>query len=332
MKHKIVTFGEVMMRLSTPGFATIEQSRQFNAILGGSEANVGIALAHFGVEATHATRFPDNLLGQNAIKYLRSCLLDTSEILMGGDRLGLFFLETGAAMRPSKIVYDRAGSSFAQLEKGMFDWEKILKDATWFHWSGISPAISQGATDCLLEGLKAAQKLGITVSADIFYRSNLWKFGKTPQEILPELASYSNIIIANEDNVKSIFGIENDGFIDAAQKISQHFPSVKKLIDTQRTSVSASHNLLKATMWNGSELIETENIDINPIIDRIGGGDAFIGGLIYGLMHFNDDLKSLRFGVAASALKHTIEGDASVSTIADVELIMAGEVAGKLRR
>ncbi len=332
MKQKIVTLGEVMMRLQADGFAKLDQTRNLNIVYGGGEANVAISLAHFGFEAAHVTRFPDNLLGRGAIKFMREHLLDTSPILLGGDRLGLYFVENGASMRASQIVYDRFGSAFSQIKTGMIDWESVLSGATWFHWAGITPALSQGAADVCLEAVKMAKKLNITVSADIFYRSNLWNYGKRPSEVLPELTQYTDIVIANQDNIKTIFGIENDSFVDACQKLKVVYPNIKKIADTQRTSVSASHNLLKATLWNGSQLLETQNIEINPIIDRIGGGDAFIAGLIYGLTELDNEQTALDFAVAASALKHTIEGDANLADVPTVMAIVNGDVGGRLRR
>ena len=329
---QIISFGEVLMRLSTPGFSRFEQARQLNVTYAGGEANVSTALAYWGHQTAHVTRFPDSPIGRAAAQYLHFHGVDTSHIIFGGPRMAVYFLETGAALRGSQIVYDRANSSLAEIDPKEIDWDSILKDAKWFHWAGITPALSQGAADALLDGIKTARKYGLTVSGDIFYRANLWKYGKKPSDILPELTAGTDIVIANELNIRDIFGIEGDDFVDASQKLMQAFPQVSKVVDTKRTSLSASHNLLRALLWNGTELLETADVEINPIIDRVGGGDAFIAGLIHGLISFDDDQKALEFGVAASALKHTIEGDALISTIAEVEAIRQGETSGRIKR
>lgn len=329
---QIVTIGEVLLRLSTPGFSRFEQARSFDVTYAGGEANVASALAYWGHSTAHVTRFPDSPIGRAAAQYLRFHGVDISHIQYGGPRMAVYFLETGAALRGSQIVYDRAGSSFATCNPQEFDWDEILTDATWFHWAGITPALSQKAADVCLQGIQAARKKGITVSGDIFYRSNLWKYGKQPSDVLPELTAGTDIVIANHINVKEIFGIECTDFPDACVKLQQAFPQVSRVVDTQRTSPSASHNLLRAYLWNGKEMLETADVDINPIVDRVGGGDAFIAGLIHGLIKFNDEQKALEFGVAASALKHTIEGDALVSTEAEVEAIRQGETSGRIKR
>ena len=329
---QIISFGEVLMRLSTPGFSRFEQARQLNVTYAGGEANVSTAMAYWGHETAHVTRFPDSPIGRAAAQYLHFHGVDTSHIIFGGPRMAVYFLETGAALRGSQIVYDRANSSLAEIDPKEIDWDAILKDAKWFHWAGITPALSQGAADALLDGIKAARKYGLTVSGDIFYRANLWKYGKKPSDILPELTAGTDVVIANELNIRDIFGIACDDFVDASKKLMQSFPQVSKVVDTKRTSISASHNLLRALLWNGTQLLETADVEINPIIDRVGGGDAFIAGLIHGLISFDDDQKALEFGVAASALKHTIEGDALISTIAEVEAIRQGETSGRIKR
>jgi 2-dehydro-3-deoxygluconokinase len=246
--------------------------------------------------------------------------------------MAVYFLETGAALRGSQIVYDRASSSFATSDPAEYNWDEILKDATWFHWAGITPALSQEAADVCLQGIQAARERGITVSGDIFYRSNLWKYGKGPADILPALTAGTDVVIANQENISDIFGIESTDFKDACLKLQTAFPQISRIVDTKRTSLSASHNLLRAYLWNGKDMLETQDVDINPIIDRVGGGDAFIAGLIHGLIRFNDEQKALEFGVAASALKHTIEGDALISTEAEVEAIRQGEISGRIKR
>jgi 2-dehydro-3-deoxygluconokinase len=329
---EIVTFGEVLMRLSTPGFARFEQARQFDITYAGGEANVASALAYWGHHTAHVTRFPDSPIGRSAAQYLQYHGVDISHILYGGDRIAVYYLETGAALRPSQIVYDRYNSSFANQDPSEIDWDSILKNAKWFHWAGITPALSQAAADALLKGIQTARKYGATVSGDIFYRANLWKYGKKPSEILPALTEGTDIVIANQENIKEIFGIAGNDFIDSCVNLQKAFPQVSRVVDTKRTSLSATHNLLRAYLWNGEKLLETPDIDINPIIDRVGGGDAFIAGLVHGLITFNDEQKALEFGVAASALKHTIEGDALISTLQEVEAIRQGETSGRIKR
>lgn len=329
---KIVSFGEVLMRLSTPGAGRFEQARQFNITYAGGEANVTTALAYWGHHTMHVTKFPDSPIGRAAAQYLQFHGVDISEIRYGGDRIAVYYLETGAALRPSQIVYDRYHSSFAELDPAEFDWETILKDATWFHWAGITPALSQAAADALRDAIKVANQKNITVSGDIFYRSNLWKYGKKPSDILPELTAGTNLVIANPINLKEIYGIESASFQEGCEKFKAAFPSITTVVDTHRTSISATHNLLRAYLWNGSDVLETKDIEINPIIDRVGGGDAFIAGLIHGLLTFDDPQRALEFGVAASALKHTIEGDALISTLDEVEAIRQGDTTGRIKR
>jgi 2-dehydro-3-deoxygluconokinase len=332
---KVVTFGEVMMRLTAPGFQKLEQATQLNITFGGSEANVAASLALLGIPSAHVTAFPDNAFGQAALQTLRKYGVDVSFIRMDGERMGLYFVETGAVSRPSKIVYDRYRSAFAEIKENSFDWDEILKEAEWFHWSGITPALSASCARECLNAVKAARKKGIFISGDVYFRSNLWKYGKTPQEILPELVSHCDLIIANEHNMQDLFGIEwkeKETFDQVAQKMMKVYPSLKKIVDTSRISVSASHNKINARLWNGKELLETAYHDITHIVDRIGGGDAFIAGLIYGWMKFKSDLKALEFGMAASALKHTIEGDVNLSTAEEITNVMQGDTSGRIKR
>ncbi len=333
---KIITFGEILLRLSTPGYQKIAQAQSFDATFGGTEMNVGASLAKFGFEVSHAGVFPDNSIGEKAKAFIRNLGISDQNIFLKGNRLGLFFLETGAVSRASQIVYDRADSAFANLKPEWFDWEKILKGADWFHWCGITPAVGNGAAQACLEAVKMAKKLEITVSSDIYYRSNLWNYGKTPQEILPELAKYSDVILASRKNIEEIFGTisneEKGKFQDTCKILMAQFPNIKKIIDTERIQISASHNRLNARMWNGEEYLKTGNHDVTHIIDRIGTGDAFLAGFIYGQLIYKDDLKALECGNAASAIKHTIEGDQNLVLISEIEALMEGETSGRLRR
>ncbi|MDO1449157.1 sugar kinase [Rhodocytophaga aerolata] len=334
---KVVTFGEIMLRLSTPGYAKFIQADNFNITYGGGEANVGISLAQFGIPAEHVTRFPDNDLGKAATSLLRKYGVQTANILYGGDRLGIYFLETGAIARPSKVVYDRANSAFAQLEPGMLNWEEILKEAQWLHWTGITPAISDGAAKSCLEAITVANKLGLTVSADTNYRKNLWQYGKTAREVMPEMVAGCDIIVCSKGDAADMFGIEpkkgeGSGFVSVCKQLMNRFPKVKKIVNTKRESISASHNTLTGVMWNGAEYLKTPMHQISPIVDRIGGGDAFMAGLIYGLLTYNDDQQALDFAVAASALKHAVEGDANLVTAEEVIPVMKGDSSGRLVR
>ncbi len=320
------------MRLSTPGFARFEQAKQFDVTYAGGEANVAAALAYWGHHTAHVTRFPDTAIGRSAAQSLRFHGVDTSHILYGGDRIAVYFLETGAALRASQIVYDRYHSSFAGQVPTEFDWERILEGADWFHWAGITPALSQAAADGLALGIRKAKEKGITVSGDIFYRSNLWKYGKKPSEVLPALTEGTDIVIAGKENVRDIYRLPAETFGEACVSLKKAFPHIRRIVDTKRTSISATHNLLRAYMWDGEKTLETKDIDINPIVDRIGGGDAFIAGLVHGLLTFDDEQRALEFGVAASALKHTIEGDALIATEEEIEVIRNGDTSGRVRR
>lgn len=340
MQKKVVTFGEIMLRLSTPGFARFIQADNFDVTYGGGEANVAISLAQMGIPAEHVTRFPDNDLGRAATGLLRKYGVQTGHILYGGNRLGIYFLETGAVSRASKVVYDRADSAFAQIQPGMVNWGEVLKDAGWFHWTGITPAISDGAAKVCLEAIQTANRLGVTVSADTNYRKNLWQYGKKVQEVMPELVAGCDLIIASKSDAEEMFGIKQkkegnesgSGFASVCRQIHRQFPRVKKIVNTKRSSINASHNTLSGIMWDGEQILKTPTHEITHIVDRIGGGDAFMAGLIYGLLTYGDNQKALDFAVAASALKHTIEGDANLVTPEEVEPVMNGDSSGRLVR
>ena len=333
---KVTTFGEVMMRLSTPNFSRFPQATQFDINFGGGEANVSSSLAILGIPASHVTRFPDNDLGRSATAIYKKFGVETKHIVYGGDRIGIYFVEKGAAMRPSKVVYDRAFSSFASLQPSDFNWEEILKDSTWFHFTGITPAISEGAFQACLEAAQTASKMGITVSADVGYRSNLWKWGKKPNEIMPQLVEYCDVIVCSKGDAADMFGIipndEKGSFKSVCRQIQERFPKVKKILNTKRGQLSASHNTLLGRCWDGSQMIETQAINIPDIVDRIGGGDAFMAGYIYGELIYKETPKALEFAVAASALKHTIEGDFNLVSVQEVEAVVNGDVSGRLKR
>lgn len=334
---KIVTFGEVMMRLTTPGHQRFTQAKGFDATYGGGEANVAASLARFGLQAAHVTRFPDNELGQAAIDYFNNYKVNTDFIVKGGDRLGLYFLETGSSIRPSKIIYDRANSAFAGIEPAMVDWEKVLEGSSWFHWTGISPAISAGAAACCKAAIEVAHAKGITVSGDVNYRKNLWQYGKTAQEVMPDLIAKSDVLVTGvrdaEDilDIHPITGAKNEE-ISVFDQIMTRFPNVKKIVNTTRASLSASHNKLSGNLYDGKQFLTTAVYDVSPIVDRIGGGDAFLAGLIYGMHELKNDQEALDFGVAAAVLKHTIEGDVNLATVEEVQDILNGDTSGRIKR
>lgn len=344
---KVITFGEIMLRLSTPGYLRFAQAKQFDATFGGGEANVAVSLANYGIDTDFITRLPDNDIARSCVRDLRSYGVGTSNIVYGGDRVGIYFLETGAVARPSKVVYDRAGSSIATIQKGMIDWPAVFAGADWFHWTGITPALSQGAADVCLEAIQAAGKLGITVSCDLNYRKNLWKYGKKASEIMPALVEGCDIILGNEEDADKVFGIKPEGFdvtatggtIDqkrfqsVGEQLMARFPRAKKVIITLRGSINANHNTWGGVLWDGSTLYQSPRYDITHIVDRVGGGDSFMGGLIYGLLTYKgDDQKALNFAVAASCLKHTIFGDFNQVTVKEVENLMAGDASGRVAR
>jgi 2-dehydro-3-deoxygluconokinase len=336
-----------MLRLSTPGYLRFGQARQFDATFGGGEANVAVSLANYGIDARFITRLPENDIAKACVRDLRSYGVDTSGIVWGGERLGIYFLETGAVARPSKVVYDRANSSIATIRTGMIDWEKVFRGADWFHWTGITPALSQGAADVCLEAVKAANALGITVSCDLNYRKNLWKYGKKAGEVMPALVEGCDIILGNEEDADKVFGIRPEGFDATAtggaidqgrfrsvgEQLMKRFPRAKKVIITLRGSINANHNTWGGVLWDGKTLYESPRYDITHIVDRVGGGDSFMGGLIYGLLSFaGDDQKALNFAVAASCLKHTVFGDYNQVTVAEVENLMKGDASGRVSR
>lgn len=338
-KNKVVTFGEIMLRLSTPGRARFQQASSFDATYGGGEANVAMQLAHLGVPSAHVTRFPNNDMGQAATAMLRFYGVDTQHIIYGGNRLGIYFLEFGAAMRPSKVIYDRAGSAFAEIEPGTLNWDTIFDGVEWFHWTGISPAISQNAADVLAEAITAAKRLGVKISADINYRKNLWKYGKTPSEVMKPLAKQCDVLFASKGDMEECFGLKaeptaENKFLNTAIQVCQANPDIKRIFNTKRTSVSADHNTLSAMLFNRSELLKTNALTIDPIVDRIGGGDAFVAGVLWGLLTYgdNEEAKILEAGLATSVLKHSIEGDAGMASKEEIEMVMAGETTGKLSR
>lgn len=336
-----------MLRLSTPGYQRFIQSNSLNATFGGGEANVAVSLANYGLNAEFVTRLPENDIAEWCISDLRKYNVGTQNIIRGGERVGIYFLETGAVARPSKVVYDRANSSIADIQPGMIDWKEVLRDADWFHWTGITPALTQGAAEACLEAIKMANELGVTVSTDLNYRKNLWKYGKKASDVMPALVEGCNIILGNEEDAEKVFGIKPEGFdvahtggdVDAAEfesvctQMMTKFPRAKKVIITLRGSINANHNTWGGILYAGGKLFKSRRYDITHIVDRVGGGDSFMGGLIYGLLTYTgDDQRALDFAVAASCLKHTIYGDFNLVSAVEVESLMGGDGSGRVQR
>jgi 2-dehydro-3-deoxygluconokinase len=343
---KVVTFGEIMLRLTPPGYQRFSQANVFDVVYGGGESNVAVSLANYGIPTEFVTRLPNNDIGDCALMAMRKYGVGTQYIARGGERLGIYFLEMGAVSRGSKVIYDRAHSAISTIKKGTIDWEEVFQDAEWFHWTGITPAISQAAADVCLEAIQAANKLGVTVSTDLNYRKNLWKYGKEPSEIMPALVEGCDVILGNEEDAEKHFDIHPEGvdvtqgdtidaqaYISVGKQLMARFPRAKKVIVTLRGSISASHNTWSGVLYNGKELLESPTYQITHIVDRVGGGDSFMGGLIYGLITWpEDDQQALNFAVAASCLKHTIYGDANLVTVDEVSKLMSGDASGRVSR
>lgn len=321
-----------MLRLACPEHLRFSQAHGFEATFGGGEANVAVSLANFGFDAEFVTALPSNDIAEACLRELRGFGVGVGNCLESGERMGIYFLEKGAVCRPSKVIYDRAGSSISQVKPGDFDWEKIFEGADWFHWTGITPAISQGAASVCLEAVKAASKMGVKISCDLNYRKNLWKWGKSAGEVMPELVSYSDVIIGNEEDAEKVFGIKGEGCEAEGLSLMRMFPKAKKIAITQRESLNADHNLWSAVLYDGSRLFVSRKYDITDIVDRVGGGDSFAAGLIYGILNCGDDAAALEFAVAASCLKHTIEGDFNRVTVREVESLMNGNATGRISR
>tara|TARA_B110000027_G_scaffold6341_1_gene5772 strand:+ start:591 stop:1631 length:1041 start_codon:yes stop_codon:yes gene_type:complete len=344
---KVVTFGEIMLRLAPPGFLRFSQTNSLEVVYGGGESNVAVSLANYGVPVEFVTRLPNNDIGHCAHMEMRKRGVGTTHVNWGGDRLGIYFLETGAVSRGSKVVYDRAHSAMSEITAGMIDWDVVFDGVEWFHWTGITPAISQGAADACLEAVKAASAKGITISTDLNYRKKLWNYGGDRESIMTELTSYCDIILGNEEDAEMHFGIKPEGldittqghevkaeaFLSVCKQMMSKFPRAKKVITTLRGSISASHNTWAGVMYDGNTMFESPQYQITDIVDRVGGGDSFMGGLIYGLLKYpENDQNALNFAVAASCLKHTIKGDANLVTLDEVEKLMSGDASGRVAR
>jgi len=337
---KVVTFGEIMLRLTPPGFQRLRQARRFEAIFGGGEANVAVSLAQYGIDVEFVTRLPENDLGAACLAFLRANGVRTDHSVRGGKRLGLYFLETGAAQRGHTVLYDRADSSFATIEPGLIDWESVFADAGWFHWTGIPPAVSAGAAGACREAIAVARRLGLTVSCDPSYRHKLWQWGRAAVEVMPDLIRQCDVVIAGPEDAERVFGFSlpnSENAVDRhcafAERLTQNFPNVQLAATTLRGAESASHQQWSGTLWHAGQFYVGPIYDILPVVDRIGAGDAFAAGLIYAHCTRQDDLGyTLNFALAASCLKHSIVGDANLVSVAEVEQLMAGESAGRVSR
>ncbi len=333
--NQIITFGEVLMRISPRNNKKFIQSNMVEYYFGGTELNVGISIANFGGDVKHISSVSEDFIGKAAISYINAFGVDTSSIVYSKRPLGVYFLEVGAVMRPSAISYNRSHSSFSEIMPAMVNWEDALKNGKWLHWTGITPALSKGAFDTLKEGLVLAREKGMIVSADPTYRSGLWKYGQDPKEALIELLHHSTIFIGGINEINEVldtnFGYSNEDFLKASKLLMEKFPSIEKVFDKIRTSLNSSWHKIRARMWNGIEFKETQDLDITHVVDRIGTGDAFAAGLIYGLQEF-DDYKAMEFASAACALKHTYEGDVNLTNVQEVTGILEGNTSGRFTR
>ncbi len=330
---KVVTFGEVMMRLSPPGRLRLSQASALEVTYGGSEANVAVALALWGVPVEHVTALPENDLGRGCARFLRQFGVGLDHVVWGGERLGLYFYERGAAQRPDTVLYDRSRSAFAALDPGMIPWQEVFAGTDWFHWSGISPAVSASAAMACLEAAQTARTMEMTVSCDLNYREALWEWGRSPEEVMAQLIPFCDVLIGNVGSLAAMFGLQvaddEEGYRTASRELVRRFPSLRLIAITRRVVRSARHHFWSAALWEGDALYTGPVCEILPVVDRMGAGDAFTAGLIYGLRAFGTDRqRALDFAVAASSLKYSVWGDCNLCSIAEVEWAMRHLQAG----
>ena len=338
---KIVTFGEIMLRLSPAGNSRFVQSDSFDVVYGGGEANVAVSLAAYGHDAYFVTKLPAHEIGQSAVNALRRYGVKTDFVARGGERVGIYYLETGASMRPSKVIYDRAHSAISEADPADFDFDSIMEGADWFHWSGITPAISDKAAELTRLACEAAKRHGVKVSVDLNFRKKLWSTEKA-QSVMRPLMEYVDVCIGNEEDAELCLGFKPDADVEGGKTDADGYKAIfaamakefgfEYVISTLRESFSASHNGWKAMIYNGNEFYESRRYDISPIVDRVGGGDAFSGGVIHGLLTKATQGEALEFAVAASALKHTIPGDFNMVSVAEVEALCGGDASGRVQR
>lgn len=338
---KVVTFGEVMLRLAPENYLRFVQSEKYEATFGGAEANVAVSLANYGVDCAFVTKLPAHEIGQAAVNSLRKFGVDTTKIVRGGDRVGIYYCEKGASQRPSKVIYDRAGSAIAAAKAEDFDWDKIFEGVNWFHFTGITPALSDETAKITLEACKKAKEKGITISCDLNFRKKLWSKEKAGK-VMGEVCKYVDYCIANEEDAKDVFGIEADntdintgkldrnGYISVAKKLTERF-NFKGVAITLRESLSANDNNWSAMLYTNGEAVFSKKYAMH-IVDRVGGGDSFGGGLIYSLLNGYNAQKTIEFAVAASCLKHSIEGDYNMVSVAEVEALAGGNASGRVQR
>ncbi|CAL66678.1 sugar kinase [Christiangramia forsetii] len=339
--HKVITFGEILMRLSPPDNRKFSQAKNFEVIYGGGEFNVAASLSNYGIDTEFVTALPDIAIGDCALSATHEFQVGSKHIIRQGERLGIYFIETGNSIRPSKVVYDRRGSAISQIEKGVFNWEQILEGANWFHWSGVTPALSQATAEVCLEAIKMADKMGLGISTDLNYRSKLWQYGKAPHEVMPEMLQYSNVILGDIDTAMFMLGKDkvapnysND------EEIKTHFSELTDLLPklntigmTFRDSVNASHQRIGGFLFKDDILYRAKNYEVQPVVDRVGTGDAFMGGFLYGLLEFGGDMKkTIDFATSACALKHSIFGDVNRVTKEEVLECMASDGSAKVNR
>ena len=341
MANKIVTFGELMLRLAPEGYLRFVQSEKFQATFGGAEANVAVSLANYGENVAFVTKLPTHEIGQMAVNSLRKFGVDTAKIVRGGNRVGIYYCEKGASQRPSKVIYDRAGSAIAEAVSSDFNWKSILEGAKWFHVTGITPALSKNAAQITIEGCKAAKEMGITVSTDLNYRKKLWT-KEDAKTVMAEVCKYVDYCIANEEDAKDVFGIEADntdiesgklnreGYISVAKQLTETF-GFKGVAITLRESISANDNKWSAMLYTDGNAYFSRKYDMH-IVDRVGGGDSFGAGLIYSIVNGFDSQRAIEFAVAASALKHSIEGDYNRVSVSEVEKLAGGDGSGRVQR
>lgn len=340
---KYITFGEIMLRLKSKGHLRLFQSPELEATFGGGEANVAVSLANYGLDAAFCTVLPENVIGDECVRMLRYHGVDTSRILRGAGRMGIYYLETGSNQRASNVLYDRAYSAIAQAKPGDIDWKLVFQECGWFHITGITPALSESAMELSLESVKVAKEMGLTISCDLNYRKNLWRYGKSASEVMNELVNYVDIAIANEEDVQKSLGISVDVDVSAGEldkekywelgnKVLEKYPDMKAIAITLRESISADSNGWSACFNNRDNFFLSRRYLISDIVDRVGGGDSFAGGLIYGLKKYDDPKQALEFAVAASCLKHTVEGDFNRVSVSEVEKLVSGDGSGRVQR
>lgn len=340
---KYITFGEIMLRLKPPNWERFFQSPVLEATFGGGEANVAVGLVRFGLDVAYVSAIPNNPIGDACIRELRKQGIDTSLIIRKGERLGIYFLEAGANQRPSVVVYDRSHSAIAEASVKDIDWNKVFEGASWFHITGITPAISLSAADLSLAAVKIAKDKGVTVSCDLNFRKKLWKYGKSAPEMMSELVKYADIAIGNEEDCQKSLGVkvninvetgklQAEKYQELTERVLELYPNIQKIAITLRESHSADDNGWAAVLNNRKEFLVSKKYEIHDIVDRVGGGDAFAAGLIYGLNHLTDDQQALEFAVAASCLAHSIPGDLPLLSLKEVESLMGGASSGRVQR